>query len=77
MFTLKSEPSNLFSRIILSQAAFGVFGVAVLIAMLFVAFVGNVAEQDKLFGHRQSAKTVKQKPDNNGVVARNLTKLGR
>lgn len=77
MFTLNSEPSNLFSRIILSQAAFGVFGVAVLIAMLFVAFVGNVAEEDKLFGHRQSAKTVKSKPSREGVVAKNLMKLGR
>lgn len=77
MFTLKSEPSNLFSRIILSQAAFGVFGVAVLIAMLFVAFVGNVAEEDKLFGRRQSAKTVKSKPSPEGVVAKNLMKLGR
>ncbi|MBL8191382.1 MAG: hypothetical protein JNK38_25420 [Acidobacteria bacterium] len=77
MFTLKSEPSNLFSRIVLSQAAFGVFGVVVLVAMLFFAFFGNVAEEDSLFGHRQSAKTVKQKPDNNGVVAKNLMKFGR
>lgn len=77
MFTLKSEPSNLFSRIILSQAAFGVFGVAVLFAMLFFAFFGNVAEEDKLFGHRQGAKTVKQKPVSDGVVAKNLTKIGR
>ncbi len=77
MFTLNSEPSNLFSRIILSQAAFGVFGVTVLVVMLFVAFVGNVADEDKLFGLRQSAKTIQQKPVSNGVVAKNLAKISR
>ncbi len=77
MFTLKSEPSNLFSRIILSQATFGVFGVVVLIAMLFFAFVGNVAEEDKLFGKLQSAKAVESKPSPEAVAAKNLAKLGR
>lgn len=77
MFTINSEPKNIFSRMILSQAAFGVFGVVVLIAMLFFAFVGNVAEEDKLFGQRQSAKTAKSKPTPAGVVARNLTKIRR
>lgn len=77
MFTIKSEPKNIFSRMILSQTAFGVFGVVVLIAMLFFAFVGNVAEEDKLFSQRQSAKSAQSKPSPDGVVARNLTKVRR
>lgn len=76
MFTLNSEPSSLFSRIILSQAAFGVFGVAVLVAMLFVAFFGNATEENKLFGQRQRVKTMKSKPAPDGVVLRNLMRLG-
>ena len=75
MFTIQSEPKNIFSRLILSEATFGIFGVAVLIVMLFFAFAGTVSEEEKLFSKRQSAKPAQTKPVAYGVVAKNLAKV--
>lgn len=66
MFTIKSENQSVINKLILSEASLGIFGVAVLVAMLFFAFVGMAQENTQ----QQNAKAKQSKPAA-GLVARN------
>lgn len=68
MFTIKSESPNVISQLILSEAALGIFGVAVLVVMLVFAFAGTASETTK----QQSATAQQSKPVDSSVMARNM-----
>ncbi len=68
MFTIKSESQNVISKFVLSEATLGIFGVVVLVVMLFFAFAGTATETTK----QLSAKAPQSKPANSGLVARNM-----
>ncbi|MEK7832221.1 MAG: hypothetical protein AAB401_14095 [Acidobacteriota bacterium] len=72
MFTVKSENQNVISKLILSEASLGVFGVAVLVVMLAFAFVGMATETTG----RQNVKAPKSKSAASGLVARNMKTIG-
>ena len=72
MFTIKSENQNVISKLILSEASLGIFGVAVLVAMLIFAFVGTASET----GMPRTAKAKQSKPAASGLVARNMKTIG-
>ncbi|MFN0110346.1 MAG: hypothetical protein ACKVZH_15930 [Blastocatellia bacterium] len=68
MFTIKTEPQSVVSKLILSEATFGFFGVAVFIVLLFLGFTE---------GEGQGAAKAKQsKPSASGLVARNVKTIG-
>lgn len=68
MFTIKSENQSVVSKLILSEASLGIFGVIVLVAMLAFAFVGTASET----GTQQSVKAPQSKQSASGLVARNM-----
>ncbi len=68
MFTVKSESPNVISKLILSEATLGIFGVVVLVVMLFFAFAGTASETTK----QQNAKAHQSRPADSSVMARNM-----
>jgi len=68
MFTIKSEGQNSISKLILSESALGIFGVTLLVIMLFFAFAETASESNP----QQSAKAKQSKPTPSGLVAKNM-----
>lgn len=68
MFT-KPETQNIVSRLILSEATFGIFGLVLLVVMLCFAFAGTASDSNRPL----NAKAKPNKPAETGLVARNRT----
>ncbi|HQR31235.1 MAG TPA: hypothetical protein PLK30_00765 [Blastocatellia bacterium] len=67
MFIANSENQNVISKLILSETTFGIFGVVLLVVMLFFAFAGTASESGQ-----QNAKAPQNKPVNSALLARNM-----
>ena len=71
MFTIQSENQSAVRKLILSETTFGIFGIAVLIVMLFFAFAGTASESNKQFNVQASHS----KPVDSGLMAGNMKRL--
>ena len=71
MFTVPSENQSPISKLILSDATLGIFGIAVLVIMLFFAFAGTASESNKQF----NVRALHSKPVDSGLMAGNIKRL--
>lgn len=71
MLTIQSENQSVLRKLILSDATLGIFGIAVLVIMLFFAFAGTASESNKQFNVQASHS----KHVDSGLMAGNMKRL--
>ncbi|MBS1787607.1 MAG: hypothetical protein JST85_07795 [Acidobacteria bacterium] len=71
MFTIQSENQSAIRKLVLSEATCGIFGIIVLVIMLFFAFAGTASVPNK----QSNAQASPGKPANSGLMAGNMKRL--